>query len=35
VKTPVEDRPMLMLRLQGLLLFSALVSGLVWLALTF
>jgi hypothetical protein len=35
VKPPVKERPMLILRLQGLLLFSALVSGLVWLALAF
>ncbi len=27
-----EDGPMLMMRLQGLLLLSALVAGLVWLA---
>jgi hypothetical protein len=35
VRPRPEDRPMLMLRLQGLLLVSALVSGLVWLAFAF
>lgn len=30
-----EDHPMLILRLQGLLLLFALVAGLVWLAMAF